>query len=143
MLVSPPLISCAASSSEFISGFPIPEQAFAVTMVRSTSALSTLMPLLLVLSTMAQSPSSSPSPSPTRSPPLISPPPASAPPPVPSPSSVMTSPPGPPPLAPSTPSVISTPPAGAPAPSVNAGAFNRFSVGGSVAAGLFAAVLVM
>ncbi|XP_044508776.1 classical arabinogalactan protein 4-like [Mangifera indica] len=149
-------------STQNILCFFVVSELFSATMAGSATALFTLMPLVFALSAMAQSPS--PSPSLSRSPPLISPPPAPVsspfkPPPAsaptpsktpsissPSPTTVTTSPPVPPPsspLTPFTPSVISTPPVGAPAPSANAAVFHRFSVGGSVAAGVLAAVLVM
>ncbi|KDO49695.1 hypothetical protein CISIN_1g030669mg [Citrus sinensis] len=123
-------------------------------MAHSNYAILIAMALLSV-SAMAQSPAPSPTktpaaaaPSPLKTPPAASPsplstPPAAAPPPV-----TVSSPPSPPPFSSSpapanSPSSISMSPSDAPAPSENSAVLNRFAVSGSLAFGLFAAVLVI
>ncbi|KAK7368824.1 hypothetical protein VNO80_10855 [Phaseolus coccineus] len=134
------------------------------TMANSTVVF-TLVAALLVTSALAQSPASSPALSPKRTPvatPRSSPSPALSPsaespsssPPVPALNGPSPSPTGidSPPLPPSdspagtpsvTPSAISAPPTEAPTPSQNGAALNRFTLAGSAAAVVLAAVLFM
>ncbi|PQQ16427.1 classical arabinogalactan protein 1 [Prunus yedoensis var. nudiflora] len=96
----------------------------------------------------AHSPKHAAAPSPLSTPTKASPSPLSTPPSAsPSPSSVPDSPPSPPSASPESPvippSSVSAPPSEAPAPASNGAVLNRFSAAGSVAVGIFAAVLVL